>query len=69
MKLLVNIVLAVLNVSCIIIGNFYDACWSLWTVCTISTLLFIINTITNGRLSNKVDKHEQALMITGDDVE
>ena len=66
---LINAGLIVLNIICIIVGSFYDTCWSSWVVCIISTILFVLNTVLNNKLNEKVKNHEQALTIGGDDVE
>lgn len=69
MKTFINIVLAIFNIGCIIIGSFCDTCWSSLVVCTISTILFIFNTIVSEKMNSKVERHDKALTISGNDVE
>jgi len=69
MKILVNIIVVILNIACIVFGSCCNTWWSLCIVCIISTVLLLFNTIANMKLETKVDRHEKALTLSGDDLE
>ena len=69
MKISVTIITMILNIVCIVIGSFYDTCLSSCIVCIISTVLLLFSTIANIKMERKVDRHEKALTLGGDDLE